>query len=188
MEPQGVYKLTKIHADEIIKEKSILNSYTYSILRPSNIVGLKMPNQSFGQLLNAIKNKRFFYIGSKSSISTYIHVDDVVDAILICAKDNKAKNQVFNLSNDCPLTDIVERVSNHYGFTDNFACLPESLVRFTVFILNKFIRFPLNKSRIDALTSKTTYPTNKIENILGFIPSRPISLFAVEYLKKLNEK
>lgn len=186
--PRGAYELTKTMADEIIKEKSLLNSFSYSILRPSNIVGLMMPNQSFRQLLSAIKNKKFLYIGSKSSISTYVHVDDVVDAILMCAMDCRAKNQVFNLSNDCELNHIVSKVSNYYGFSDYFPCVPESLVRFTVFILNQFIRFPLNKSRIDALVSKTTYPTNKIEDVLGFVPSRPIPEFAVEYLKSLNEK
>ena len=186
--PRGVYELTKRMADEIIKQKSLLNSFSYSILRPSNIVGLMMPNQSFRQLLDAIKNKKFFYIGSKSSISTYVHVDDVIDAILLCAFDGRAKNQVFNLSNDCALNNIVSKVSNYYGFTDHFLCLPESLVRFSIFIFNKFTRLPLNKNRIDALVSKTTYPTKKIEDVLGFVPSRPIPEFAVEYLKSFDGK
>jgi len=186
--PRGIYEQTKTLADEIVIKKSLLNSFSYTILRPSNIVGLKMKNQSFRKLLSAIKNKKFFYIGSKSSISTYVHVNDVVDALLICAMDSRAKNQIFNLSNDCALADIVAKVSNYYGLADYFPCLPESFVRFCVFILNKFIQFHLNKRRVDALVSKTTYPTNKIEDVLGFVPSRPIPEFAVEYLKSLNAK
>ena len=117
-----------------------------------------------------------------------MHVDDVVDAIFICANDNKAKNQVFNLSDDCPLTNIVKEVSNYFGVTNDFLCVLEKLVNTSVFIHNSFIRFPVGKSRINALFSMTTFPTNKIENVLGFILYKPISLFAVEYLKKLNEK
>lgn len=185
--PKGIYELTKSLADEIIKEKSSKNLFTYSILRPSNIVGLGMQNKSFGQLLRAIKSKKFFYIGSKSSITSYVHLEDVIDAILICTVDSRAKNQVFNLSNDCALTDIVAKVSNDYGFADHFSCIPESFVRLSVFILSKFIQIPLNKSRVDALVSKKTYPSNKIKDVLGFIPSRPIPEFATEYLKSLNE-
>jgi len=185
--PKGIYESTKSLADEIIKKKSSKNLFTYSILRPSNIVGLGMPNRSFGQFLRAIKSKKFFYIGSKSSITSYVHLEDVIDAILICTMDSRAKNQVFNLSNDCALTNIVAKVSNYYGFADNFLCIPESFVRLSVFILSKFIQTPLNKSRVDALVSKTTYPSNKIKDVLGFIPSRSIPEFATEYLKSLYE-
>jgi nucleoside-diphosphate-sugar epimerase len=105
---------------------------TFSILRPSTIVGVGMSSRSFGEMLSIIKRGYFFYIGSKKSISTYVHVHDVVDALIVCAKNKKACNQIFNLSNDCNLSEIVNNVSHFSGFSPNFLCIPEKPLRFIV--------------------------------------------------------
>jgi nucleoside-diphosphate-sugar epimerase len=186
--PLGVYEVTKTLADEMIIESSNNTSMTYTILRPSNIVGVSMPNNSFRELLRAISKRRFFFIGSRKSIATYIHVDDVVDALIICVANKKAYNQIFNLSNDCYLSEIVVSVCNAIGFKPNFLLLPETPLRFLVCIFSKFFTLPLTKSRIDALVSKTTYPCKKIKDVLGFTPKKSIPEFAVEYCRTLNVK
>ena len=185
--PIGVYETTKILADEMIVEASNNTKMTYTILRPSNIIGASMPNHSFRELLRAISNRRFFFIGTKKTISNYIHVDDVVDALVVCARNKKAKNQIFNLSNDCNLFEIVNSVSLFFGFKCNFLCLPERPLRLAVKIFSMIIRLPLTQSRIDTLVSRTTYPYSKIKDILGFTPKKPIPEFAVSYLKSFND-
>jgi nucleoside-diphosphate-sugar epimerase len=186
--PIGEYEVTKTLSDEIVINAAKDSNLTYTILRPSNVVGFLMPNQSFKSLLSAIKRRQFFFIGSRESISTYIHVDDVVDALIQCAKDKRAQNQIFNLSKDCNLSDIVSAVSHSYGFKPNFLCIPEWLLRSFVSLSSNIFRLPLTNARIDALVSKTTYPTIKIEGALGFSPSRSIPEFAVEYLARLNNE
>jgi nucleoside-diphosphate-sugar epimerase len=188
LNPNGTYEVTKTLADEMIINFSKRTAMTYTILRPSNIVGMFMPNQSFYRLLNAISKKRFFFIGSKESISTYIHIDDIVDALIVCATNKKAHNQIFNLSNDCYLAEILTSVCKAFGFKSNFLLLPEKPLRFLVYIFSKFLTLPLTKSRIDALVSKTTYPYTKIQDVLGFAPKRSIPEFAVEYYRHLNVK
>lgn len=185
--PIGVYEVTKTLADEMIVEAANNTRMTYAILRPSSIVGVTMLNHSFRGLLSAINKRRFFFIGSRKSISTYIHVDDVVDALIVCATDEKACNQIFNLSNDCNLSEIVNSVSHFSGFSPNFLCLPEKPLRFFVCVLSRFIRLPLTKARLDALVSRTTYPYTKIKNYLGFSPKKSIPEFAVEYLKSIDD-
>ena len=184
--PVGEYEITKALSDKIIIKAAKNHSMTYTILRPSNVVGLSMPNQSFKKLLVAIEKRQFFFIGTRKSISTYIHVDDVVDALMLCAKDNRAINQIFNLSNDCKLNDIVNIVSLSFGFKPFFLCLPEWLLRSLVFLSPRFFRFPLTHRRIDSLISQTRYPASKINVALGFRPSRSILDFAVEYSKSFN--
>ena len=186
--PIGVYEVTKTLADEMIVEAANNTGMTYTILRPSNIVGVTMPNHSFRGLLSAISKRRFFFIGSRESISTYIHVDDVVDALIVCATNKKAHNQIFNLSNDCNLSEIVNSVSLFSGIKSNFLCLPGKPLRFFVCVLSRFIRLPLTKARIDALLSRTTYPYTKIKDVLGFVPKKSIPEFAVEYLRHMNVK
>lgn len=186
LNPSGEYEETKTVADNLIIGFAKKDAMTYTILRPSNIVGYSMPNQSFSGLLEVIKKRRFFYIGSKESIATYVHVDDVVDALILCATSTSAKNQVFNLSNDCRLSEIVNSVSISCGNKPNFLCVPEKPLRLLVSIISRFIKTPLSTNRIDALTSKTTYPQAKIKNILGFIPKYNIPQFAALYVKKMN--
>ncbi len=186
--PGGIYEVTKTLADQMIIDFARKTTMTYTILRPSNIIGMLMPNQSFNSLLNAISKRRFFFIGSKKTISTFIHVDDVVDALIICVANKKARNQIFNLSNDCYLSEIVISVCNVFGFKPNFLLLPETPLRFLVWFFSRYYTLPLTKSRINALVSKTTYPHTKIKDVLGFTPKKSIPEFAVEYCEYLNVK
>jgi len=184
--PQGVYEYTKTEADKLIIRLAKKHGMSYTILRPSNIVGYSMPNHSFRALLEAIEKRKFFYIGSKDSIATYVHVNDVVEALILCAKSSKAKNQIFNLSNDCRLSEIVDWVSISCGNKPNFVCVPEKPLRFLVSIISKFIKIPLTESRIDSLVSRTSYSCNKIKGRLGFFPNYSIPEFAALYIKKMN--
>jgi nucleoside-diphosphate-sugar epimerase len=45
-----------------------------------------------------------------------------------------------------------------------------------------FPKFPLKKSRIDALVSRTHYDISKIKRVLGFSPSRDVNKTIVELL------
>jgi len=179
------YESSKLESDKILIESND-SFFSYSILRPSAIVGNGMLNKSFADLLSAIKNGFFFYVGTLDSICNYVHVDDVVDALILCAVDKRAKNQIFNLSNDCKLYTIVERISGLKGKAPNFFCVPEKPLRFLVKLLSKMVNFPLDSNRIDVLISKTTYSNKKLQDFLGYTPRRAIPDFAVEYVDLIN--
>jgi nucleoside-diphosphate-sugar epimerase len=181
--PFGEYEVTKDKADKLLLEAAKSSKFTFSILRPSNIVGLDMPNQSFRCLVESIIKRHFFYIRSSHTVSNYIHVDDVVSALLLCSRSSKATNQIFNLSNDCKLSDIVLSLSLHKKMKYKNPIVPEWLLRFMVSIFRSFCNFPLTQNRIDVLVSMTYYSNSKIERLLKFSPKRFIPEFAVEYFK-----
>ena len=182
------YEITKAKADKLLLEAAKSNKFTFSILRPTNIVGLDMPNQSFRGLVESIIKRRFFYIRSIHSVSNYIHLDDVVSALLLCSRSSKATNQIFNLSNDCKLSDIVLSLSLYKKMKHKNLIVPEWLLRFMVSITPSFFNLPLTQKRIDVLVSKTYYSNSKIERLLKFLPKRSIPEFAVEYMKATCEK
>ena len=186
--PYGDYETTKAKADNLLLEAARSGAFTFSILRPSNIVGLDMPNQSFRGLIKSIIKRHFFYIGSFHSVSNYIHIDDVVSALLVCSRSSKATNQIFNLSNDCKLSDIVLSLSLDRKMKHKNLIVPEWLIRFVVSIIPSSFNFPLTQKRIDALVSKTYYSNSKIQRLLKFLPKRSIPEFAVEYFKGTCEK
>jgi nucleoside-diphosphate-sugar epimerase len=187
-QPYGEYEITKAKADKLLLDAAKSNKFIFSILRPTNIVGLDMPNQSFRGLVESIVKRRFFYIGSTHSVSNYIHVDDVVSVLLLCSSSPKATNQIFNLSNDCKLSDIVLSLSEDTRMKHKNLIVPEWLIRFVVSIVPSFFNFPLTQNRIDALISRTHYSNSKIERLLKFSPKRFIPEFAVEYMKATCEK
>jgi nucleoside-diphosphate-sugar epimerase len=173
--PIGEYEITKTISDKLVMDFAKTEPlFTYSILRPSIVVGENMTNQSVRSLVRIIRKRLFFYIGSEPAVATYIHIDDVVDALILCANDSRAKGQIFNLSNDCMLSDIVDAVSLKAGVNPPKLHVPERAIRIFVKFISLFVRLPLTPDRIDAMVKRTRYPNQKIKAILGFAPRHSI--------------
>jgi nucleoside-diphosphate-sugar epimerase len=173
--PVGEYEVTKTMADELVIEFAKTEPlFTYTILRPSNVVASSMPNQSLRSLVGMIKKRLFFYIGSCTAVANYIHLDDVVDALILCGTDTRAQGQVFNLSNDCALSQMVEMIAKTSGIKSPNLCVPEWPLRLFVRLVSTLVRTPLTQDRIDALVRHTYYSTNKLRDVLGFVPKHDI--------------
>jgi nucleoside-diphosphate-sugar epimerase len=174
--PQGAYEETKTIGDSLVVKNRNNEFFSYSILRPSNVFGQSMTNNSLRQLGRIIGKGLFFYIGSakEDSVATYIHVDDVVSALMLCGFDQKAKGEIFNLSNDCALSDLIDAMADAQHVTRPKWSLPEAPLRLMVSVCNRFLRLPVTQARIDALVAKTTYPSTKLREILGFVPERDV--------------
>ncbi len=188
--PVGEYEVTKTMADELVKKFANTEPlFTYTILRPSNVVASSMPNQSLRSLVGMIKRRLFFYIGSRTAVVTYVHLEDVVAALLLCGTDTRAQGQVFNLSNDCALSDMVSMIAQTSGIKPPNICLPEWPLRLFVKLVSALVRTPLTQDRIDALVRHTYYPTNKLREVLHFVPMHDIPAAACHMFdKKLNDQ
>lgn len=188
LKPTSAYERSKAYADQIIINALRKSSVTFSILRPSIVVGLDMKNAPFFNLLKAIKNRLFFYVDSKETISNYVHVDDVTNALLECIVNKRARNEIFNISNDCKLSEIVFAISPEKNFLNYRFCLPKNLVLNIINILSTFINLPLNKRNINFLTRKTTFPVGKLEKTLNFNLKNSIPEFCRIYLTEINAR
>jgi len=167
--PKNLYEISKFNADSMIINSSFDSYYTYTILRPTNVVGYGMKNNSFRQLINAISKFYYFKIGQKKSIINYIHVDDVIVSMLLVRNNEQAINEIFIVSNDFYLDDFVKRVRAIYGIKYPLIVIPKHVV----IILSRLIRLfiintPLTLNRINSLSNSTTYSSNKIYNLLKF--------------------
>lgn len=173
--PIGPYEETKTQADElIILAARSTPKLSFSILRPSNVYGPEMPNSSLRQLANFIRRRIFFFVGFERAIATYIHVDDVVDCLMLCGTEPAAKNEIFNISNDCYMDEMINGLAKAQGVPKPFLKIPEGLVRALVKLVSKLGKLPVTQERIDALIVKTSYPNTKLQSVLGFKPARPV--------------
>jgi nucleoside-diphosphate-sugar epimerase len=171
-QPIGTYEVTKTLADESVMalaEQEPL--FTYTILRPSIVISNDMPNHSVRSLAQMMRRGLFFYIGDRTSIANYVHLNDVVDALVLCGADPRAKGQVFNLSNDCLFSTIVEAVRNKASIQFPTLCVPEWPLRVLAGVTPKFVKNPLTADRIDVLVRHTTYSSQKLKERLGFEPT-----------------
>lgn len=191
--PAGEYEVTKTISDELVIGFSKIEPlFTYTILRPSIVVGAEMPNQSFFQLSRMVHRRLFFYIGTERSLSTYVHVNDVVRALMLCAVDARAKAQTFILSNDCLLSEVIDSMAQVYKVSKPAIRLPESLLRVLVKLTTPFVKLPLTDERIDELVKRVGYNSTKIQQTIGFefektIPQAMHELLS-QFIKNANSK
>ncbi len=162
--PLNEYELTKTKADSIVR----CSNLSYSILRPSIVFGDSMTNQSLFQMVKMIRKGVFFYIGAPGAIVNYVHIDDVVASLIECGTKPGACGNTYNLSQSITIEEMVEAIGEGLVARCNFLRLPQSLVRMIVWLMQAVPRFPLTKSRVDALTGHCVYDSSRIEGQLGF--------------------
>jgi len=166
--PIGVYEKTKLDSDKLVSKAIQENAFPGSILRPSNVFGENMNNQSLYHMIDMIKKGFFFFIGKPGASANYIYVDNIVEGLIRCAEGSEGKGETYNLSDYCTIEKFVSIISENLGTPSPRLRLPGSAVKFASKIFEKISSFPLTSSRVTALTNRVVYPTNKIEQELGY--------------------
>ena len=166
--PFGVYEKTKLASDDLVSKAIQENAFPGSILRPSNVFGESMNNQSIYQMVSMIKRGLFFFIGKPGASANYIYVDNIVEGLIRCSEKSEGKGEIYNLSDYCTIEKFVSIISENLGKPSPRLRLPGSAVKFTSKIFEKIPSFPLTSSRVAALSNRVVYPTNKIEQELGY--------------------
>ena len=180
--PTGVYEKTKTEADILLRKSGL----PYVILRPSNVFALTMNNQSLFKLVKMIQNGLFFYIGRAGATANYVHVEDVVDALVVCGYNNKALGNTYNLSQNIEIEQMVNSILTGLKIFRVVPRFPEILVKRLVRIFGKLPKFPLTVSRINALTGHCHYDSTKIINELGFEFHLSLESRFVEFASKVS--
>lgn len=163
--PVGPYETTKAAADNAVMRASGIR---YTVLRPSIVFGAKMPNTSLRQMIKLINHGLFFYIGEPGASANYIHVNNVVDALHLCGKQEAAAGCIYNLSDWRTMESFVGTIASELGRRAPSLRAPEKLVRLAARSVGRVPGFPLTQTRVDALTNRSTYDTGKIQRQLGF--------------------
>lgn len=167
--PVGIYETSKTVSDQIVRGFAREGAFTCAVLRPANVFGPDMRNQSLFQLINMIYRGLFFFIGKAGAAANYIHVDNVVEGLVRCGTMNAAANRVYNLSDSCPLEEFISMISKALHKPVPTLRLPEGPVRLLARVGGCLPGFPLTSSRIDALTGRAGYSVNRIQHELGYL-------------------
>ena len=172
MKPIGNYEKTKSEADtKIIEFSQIYKNFTFCILRPSQIIGKDMINQSLLNLIKMVRNRLYFSIGSKKSIRSYVHIEDLCNAIELVIKNynSKSRNKIFNVSRNILLERIIQEIRKKYNIKIFIPfIINEKVTRVIVNTFNKFFNLPITDKIISGLVSRSIYSSNSIIKNLNF--------------------
>ena len=167
--PVNAYEKSKAVSDSLVCAAAEKQGLPCVVLRPSNVYGTDMPNQSLFQLIRMIDRGMFFFIGKQGAVANYIPVENVADALVLCGTAGLPGNgRVYIVSDHRAFEDFVGIIAAALGKRTPHKSLPESLVRAAVALAGLIPKFPLKSSRVDALTNRTIYRIDRIVSELGY--------------------
>lgn len=182
--PVGEYESTKTEADDLVRRAGNEGVMSYTIVRPSAVIGEGMANASLPGLISLVRRGLFVHVGPDGALANYVHLDDVVCALLACARDTSAKGETFNVSSDCRWTELVGRIASVAGVRVPRRRIPAALARAVATALAPVPFIPLSPARIDILTNRTRYSSDKIRSRLGFEFTRPLPAAVDEIVER----
>lgn len=162
-DPRGTYEQTKAAADDIVLGAASRGEIaSAAVLRPSIVFGPGMRNRSLAQLIRVIDRGLFFFIGEEGASANYVHVSNVVDALVLCGRVAEADGRVYNVSDWCTVEELAGAIACALGRPRPTLRLPEYPVRKVVRALSRLAPLPLTESRIDALVGRGRYSIDRI--------------------------
>jgi nucleoside-diphosphate-sugar epimerase len=184
--PVGLYEKTKSDFDLALIEASRSSHLEVCIVRPSNVYGPGMRNQSIQQMLSALQKNLFAFIGPKGASANYVHVQDVVQALDLCVRNPKAANQTYIVSAWATMEEMVSGLAAGAGLAIPSRRIPLPIATLLAKAMQWWSRWPLTLSRVQAMSLRSRYSTVKIENELGWKLTVPLKEGMREFARELH--
>jgi nucleoside-diphosphate-sugar epimerase len=167
--PHGPYETSKADADRLVLEAVERGALaSAAVLRPSIVFGPGMRNGSIAEMMRMIERGLFFFIGSGGASANYVHVGNVVDALVMCGTTREAHGRAYIVSDWCTVEEFAAAIADALGCPRPRLRLPEAPVRSAVRIFGRLAPLPLTESRIDALVSRSRYSIDRIQRELNY--------------------
>jgi nucleoside-diphosphate-sugar epimerase len=99
------YSLTKAEADRLIRRLMLTSDMETVIVRPGTFFG-PGDRLHFGRMAQKMKTGKGVVIGSGYNALPFCYVTDVVQGFLLAGYHEQAPGNVYNISNDRPLTQL----------------------------------------------------------------------------------
>lgn len=97
------YCLTKAQGDKLVQRMIREDCLPAVIVRPGALLG-PGDNLNFGRLANRVRTGKGIIVGSGNNVVPLVYITDVVQALLLTLDSERAVGQVYNISNNQPLT------------------------------------------------------------------------------------
>lgn len=182
--PKGEYECTKTESDRLVIDFAEKHHwFKYTIIRPTIVFGTGMRSTAIVRIVQIVKRGLFFYVGNKNSIANYVHVDDVVSAMMLSVKHPHASNQIFIVANDCKLSVVIETIADCLYIPKPTRVINAYLLRKFVAIAGIVVKLPISNTQIDVMMRQTHFSSQKIKSKLNWMPHDSILKQLETYVK-----
>ena len=102
------HRVNDPHADVKIDAEALVLKYQHehgveaTILRPGLVYGPGEPNVP--RLLDAIRQEKFAYIGSRDNVVPMVHIDDLLQAMQLAARASIANGRIYHITDGVNIT------------------------------------------------------------------------------------
>jgi nucleoside-diphosphate-sugar epimerase len=166
--PINIYEKSKLKSDLLVLKATEQGVFTSTIIRPSNVFGAKMNNNSLFDLIKIIDKGFYFFIGKKGASANYVTVENVIESLYLSAINKKAINKIYNISDWFTIEDFVGVISKYLKRSKPKYRIPLKLIMLLAKITSIIPHNPLTVSRLMALCNRSKYSTKKIELELSY--------------------
>jgi len=167
-EPEGVYGQTKHEAELKVLEIGRQTNMHVSIVRPSLVFGPRMKG-NLALMQSGIKQGWFPPLPENGNRRSMIHVDDLVQSLLLVAEDSRANGEIFIATDGIPHSsrEIYESICHSVGKAIPNWSVPK-------FLFNALAKIsPKLKYKVDKLLGDEEYSSEKLEK-LGYRAERTL--------------
>jgi len=188
------YNYTKILAEELI-QRYVARGFPAVILRPPYIYGPR-DRQFFPRLVGMILKGSFRFIGSGANPITLVYVGNLVEAMVLAARNDRAAGQVFIITDGESITrrELVELICERLGVELPEGTAPVWFARFGVHLLEilyKALHLKgtpiINRFRLKFMHTPLTFNIEKARRELGYKPlmsTREALALSVDWYRK----
>jgi nucleoside-diphosphate-sugar epimerase len=92
---RDAYALTKSEGEAVVREVAETHGLSYSIIRPGNMYGPRSNMWTAG-MFKLARRKPTIYLGNGGGTIPVIHIDDIVDLMVLLATHPAADGEAFN--------------------------------------------------------------------------------------------
>jgi nucleoside-diphosphate-sugar epimerase len=165
----SAYPRTKAQAEQRATEVAATYNMELSIVRPSMIYGPGHGFWSEEMFKNVLAGNPVMLADGSGNFKP-IYNDDVVDAIILCAKHPKAAGEAFN---------IVDGLTTWREFMGHYAKLSGKELKSVPLFIARLLAFankipgitaPIDQGFIEMATSDKDFPNKKAADLLGWKP------------------
>jgi nucleoside-diphosphate-sugar epimerase len=137
-QPDTPYGRSKLSAETALIELCRNTQMNWTILRPTLVYGPNNPG-NMKRLFALVTKKLPLPFGSTLNSRSLLYVGNLVDAIIKCIEDARAKNQTFIISDgeDLSTSELIFRMGNAMGEKILLLPFPPSLLRLAAKMIKK---------------------------------------------------
>lgn len=138
------------------------------VLRPAQILGLGMSNQSLHRLKYYLEKNLFFYINDKNSIWSFTDINDIFKILDLIIKKKIHYSGSINLASTIELYKLIKIIKKKYKISSYQPTLNLKFLNTLIKPLDLIgVKHPLDANVIKSLTSKKKYSKSKIGKLFS---------------------